>query len=121
MEIYVAGHIQSECRKVAAYLTAAGHEVVSTWLLEDFSKTSSYTVEDRTAIALKDTNEILGAEAVVLVPSPYLVTGGKFVEVGIAIGAGKRVYVLGHRENMLMWHPDVRSFANVQEFIKEIL
>lgn len=117
MRFYVAAHSQEEARKVADLLKAAGHTICSTWLHEDYKRTTEYTGEERRAIANKDAMEVANSDAIMLLASPYRVPGGKFVEVGVAIGLGKPVYVLGHRENMLMWHDLVRQFNSAEDLI----
>lgn len=36
--------------------------------------------------------------------------GGRHVELGLALGMMKQVWVVGHRENLFCWHEDVRFF-----------
>ena len=120
MKIYVAGHNQDDSRKVANSLKDVGHKITSTWLEEDFKKVDSYNQEDKMSIASKDVHEVVSSDCLVLLASPYRVPGGKFVEVGAALGNNKKVYVLGHRENMLMWHPLVYQFDSVENLIREL-
>ena len=120
MKIYVAGHSQSECRTVAEMLMRNGHTVTSTWLSEDFARTGSYTDAEKSAIALKDAYEVSESDAMVFLSSPIRVPGGKFVEAGIAIGRGKPVYLIGVRENMLMWHYLVCQVATADDLCKKL-
>lgn len=119
MKLYIAGNNQEEARAVAGILRAAGHTITSRWLEEDFSRTSEYTEQDRERIASIDLEDVTLADALVICASPRRVPGGKFVEAGIAMGQGKTVYVLGHRENMLLWHPQVKRFDSVENFISD--
>jgi len=57
----------------------------------------------------------MDCDALVLVAGKEKYSGGKFVEAGIAIGLGKRVVVLGRRENMLLWHPLVTSVEEPED------
>lgn len=41
--------------------------------------------------------------------------GGRHVELGIALGHMKRVWIVGPRENIFCWLDDVRQFDNWQE------
>lgn len=120
MKLYIAAHSQEEARKVATLCEDQGHVITSSWLNEDFSRTSSYTEDDKRKIAVKDVNEVLESDALVLLPSPMRIPGGKFVEVGVALGARMHVYILGHRENMLMWHPFTRCFNSAEDFLKSV-
>jgi len=118
MKLYIAGHSQEEARRVAGMMKEAGHEITSRWLDEDFSKVPEYTDADRANVAKTDVDDVTASDALVLLPSPRRVPGGKFIEVGVAISQGKPVHVLGHRENMLMWHPLVVAWASAEDFIK---
>ena len=119
MKLYIASHSQDEGRAAAKLCEQAGHEVVSSWLHEDWNKTT-YSDAQRIAIAGRDESEVRMCDALLLLASPRRVAGGKFVEAGIAIGLGKRVYVAGHRENMLMWHPYVERFDSVEDFLTSL-
>ena len=61
---------------------------------------------------------LAGAAQLVLVAGPDRYPGGKFVEAGIAMGLGKPVVVLGHRENMLLWHPDVHAVETIDRLVE---
>lgn len=120
MKLYIAGASQEEARRVAKLCQDAGHEITSRWLEEDFAKTSSYTEAERETIAKNDVHDVIEADAMVFLPSPMRIPGGKFVEAGVAIGHGKEVYILGHRENMLMWHPLTTTFDSVENFLRSV-
>ena len=118
MKLYIAGQSQAEARSVAKIMREAGHAITSSWLDEDFTKTGEYTDEDRTRIAARDVREVSESDAIIVIPSPRRIPGGKFVEVGVAIGLEIPVEVLGHRENMLMYHPLVSVWNSAEDFIK---
>lgn len=120
MKLYIAAHNQEDARKVAILCAAAGHQITSTWLQEDFKRTAEYTEADKRAIADKDAREVAESDALVLLPSAMRIPGGKFVEVGIALGLGKPVFILGHRENMLMWHSHTICFASAEDLLKHV-
>lgn len=120
MRIYVAGHSQDECKKVANLLVDAGHEITSSWLKEDFKRTAEYTDQEKRLIANKDIQEVMGSDVLVMLSSPTRVPGGKFVELGVAIGAGKKVCLIGHRENMLMWSSLVSQHNSAEDLCKSL-
>lgn len=64
---------------------------------------------------MQDFSEIDGADAVLLIAGESKYSGGKFVEAGFAIGRGITTYLLGRRENMMMWHCAVRSIESIEE------
>lgn len=117
MKLYIAGHNQQEANAVASLCREAGHEITSRWLDKPFNPTEQHTEAERRQIAYEDTADVTAADALVLCASPRRVPGGKFVEAGIALGQMKYVYVLGHRENMLLWHPRVQQFNSVEDFL----
>lgn len=118
MKLYIAGHSQDEARAVAKIMSEAGHTITSRWLEEDFSKTGQYTDADKESVANIDVEDVKSCDAMVFIASPRRVAGGKFVEAGIAIGLGKKVHILGHRENILMWHPLTEVYASAEDFVK---
>jgi nucleoside 2-deoxyribosyltransferase len=107
MKIYVAAHCRWAGLHAASVLKSSGHEITSRWLQKTFLPVSEHTPEERCEIALEDVEDVLRADALVLVAGPDKYSGGKFVEAGIALGLGKSVVVIGRRENMLLWHPAV--------------
>jgi len=114
MAYYIAGHNKADCRTIRAAL-AGVVDVQASWLEGSFLRSEYYSVDERREIAETDASEVSSSQGVILVASPYRVPGGKFVEAGVAIGCGLPVYVIGHRENMLMWHPLVRQFSCVED------
>jgi len=120
MKLYVASHSQQDGRTAASLCRAAGHEITSRWLEKPFLQTLEHAPAERTCIADEDYDDVCAADALVLLASPFRVSGGKFVEAGIALGQLKRVFVIGHRENMLLWHTRCLQYESVEQFLKEI-
>jgi nucleoside 2-deoxyribosyltransferase len=120
MKLYIAAANQEDARGVAAMCRAAGHTITSQWLDEVFKPTADYTESERKDIAIVDANDVSAADALVLLASPKRIPGGKFVEAGIALGESKPVFILGHRENMLLWHPLCRRFDSAEDMLKEL-
>lgn len=119
MKIYIAGHNQDIALEIAnAIADSTEYTVTSSWLYKPFHPTNHHTVDERIAIATEDYLDIDRSDALLIISSHKRVPGGKFVEVGIAIGQGKPVYLIGNRENMLMWHPNVTQYDSIDDFIK---
>jgi hypothetical protein len=116
MKIYVACHSLERGKQVAEVLELKGHEIVSRWLNEPFNKTGTYSLSERHRIASMDADDVSSCDCLVLVSGPDKYSGGKFVEAGIAMGLGKRVVVLGFRENMLLYHPGIQEIEQISEF-----
>lgn len=117
MKIYIACHDQRMAQAAATQLSGSGYFITSRWLSASFDKTESYTEKERAEIAKMDADDVLASEALVLIAGPDKYSGGKFVEAGIALGVGIRVYVIGRRENMLLWHPEVRHYETIDAMI----
>jgi len=116
MVIYVASHDPKAAIDMSEALMDAGHLVISSWPWE--SRDLSWTDGRYKILALRDVREVSLAEALVLIADKSYCPGGKFVEAGIAIGQGKPVYVVGHRENLLLWHPSVDLVNNQEELLQ---
>jgi nucleoside 2-deoxyribosyltransferase len=114
MKVYVASHCRWAALYVAGVLIQRGHKVTSRWHDEEFP-TPDLTDARRRVIATEEIADVLESDAMVLIASPDKVPGGKFVEAGAAIGAGKRVIVIGRRENLLLWHPLVEATTDADE------
>lgn len=117
MRLYIAGSDQKAAGRVAGMCEVAGHQIGSSWLEEDFSNSSGYDDETKERIALLDVHEVGECDALVCLADVRRIPGGKFVEVGVALGLGKRVFLLGHRENLLMYHPLVTQFDSAEDFL----
>lgn len=120
MKLYIAGADKTMAANLALVCRDAGHEIVARWLAEPFKRTNKYEENERVQLAIKDVEDITAADAVVLCSSLDLVPGGKFVEAGVALGQMKMVYVLGRRENMLMWHPQILQFNNIKDLLEAL-
>jgi nucleoside 2-deoxyribosyltransferase len=122
MKIYVAAPFctrDTVAQGVVEALEAAGHEITSTWI-ESTREIGHATIgtskgssdEEARRHALMDISDIEGSDAVVMVSSEYAIiqgydgpaewlhTGGRHVEVGVALAAGKAVHILGEPENV---------------------
>ena len=109
MKIYVASHCQERAKRLATLLIAQGHIITSRWVFLAFLPTDAYLAPRRREIAEEDLQDVSSSEALILIAGPDKCPGGKFVEVGYALGLGREVYVLGRLENMLMWHPVIED------------
>ena len=90
-------------------LFSIGDTVTSRWL--DFRKMPSWSC----GIAREDCEDLLAADAVIIfteIPNTILATGGRHVEFGLALAQGKRVIMVGPRENVFHYLlPDSQIFA----------
>ena len=115
MKIYVASHCKLAGLHVATVLESADHFITARWLHSEFKPTEQYSAQAKFTVAQEDYDDVVASEALVLVAGPDKYSGGKFVEAGIALGLGKRVVVVGRRENMLLWHPSIEQVETPEE------
>ncbi len=103
MRVYISSHDRDAAESLAATLTAAGHEVVSTWHRP--AEPPKPDLSDWKAWHRKaETNfrEIEKSDVLVLIGGTDRYPGGKYVEAGYALGARKKVYNLGETGNGMM-------------------
>jgi hypothetical protein len=74
----------------------------------------------REHFAKEDVADVLAADTLIAFteePRSGNSRGGRHVELGIAIGAGLNVIVIGPRENVFCWLPQVDWYAGWAEFV----
>lgn len=115
---------QSNMRDVREKLQADGIVVTSRWLDEKPSgPMESHPVEVVAAGAQMDLDDIDGADAVIVFSEDRLIgytTGGRHVELGYAIAKGKPIIVVGPRENVFFYLPQIRFADSVAEAVEII-
>lgn len=123
MKVYISAHHPDPANELSDALTAAGHQVLSTWHRDG----PRPDISDEPAWAEKacDNFDLIDkVDALILIASlahisgTNRVAGGKFVEAGYALGVEKRVYTLGGVENGMM-HAAL-NVADVAELLKEM-
>ena len=78
----------------------------------------------RARFAGEDIADVMAAETVVAFteePRTCNSRGGRHVELGIALGAGKRVIVIGPRENVFCWLPGIEHYRAWADFEASLL
>jgi hypothetical protein len=118
MKIYLAARFerQAEMRDVARLLRAYGYVVTSRWLEVDGLRVGT---DEAPFYAAQDVEDVAAAEVLILFTEPERVSrGGKDVEMGLAFGLGRTVYVCGPRVNIFHYLPAVRWFPTVVELIR---
>jgi hypothetical protein len=139
MKVYLAARYSRRlelcvCR---AEFARMGIEVTSRWLdgnhqLDDngvpIGEHGEALVEDghgaeaaelRAKFALDDYQDVLAADVLIAFTEPPRSDkgrGGRHVEFGIALGAGRQIVVIGPRENIFTWLPTVDHFDTWGEF-----
>lgn len=122
MRVYLAARY-SRREELAAYadeLRALDIEVTSRWLTGAHNAPSED--DNKNAIwqqyAIDDVEDVLAADTVVSfteTPLTPTLRGGRHVEYGIAAHAGKRLVLVGERENIFHWLPGVECYPTWQD------
>lgn len=121
MTIYLASNFLDRDRlreEVKPLFEAAGHEITSRWIWDD----SHLHGRSAEASALHDLADVDRASALVLFtdqrgPRPGK---GKFLELGYAIRAGKRIVLLGEDQDSSVFYflPTIRHAKTVEEALR---
>ena len=121
MKIYLAAKFEQQktMRSVRDFLVNDGHEVTSRWIDVEHESDEAHTVTDEMRIeyAQMDIDDVLKADALIAFSHPRSepgIGGGRHVEFGIALQAGKDIIVVGPKgEHIFHWCQDVIHVADV--------
>lgn len=116
MKVYLAARFSDRpyMELVADKLKSHGVEVTARWV---------YGGEDgltRKDIAVLDIDDVAACDTLVTYTQPYgTVTkgGGRHVEFGYALATGKRLILIGERENVFHHYPNVMAFPTLQAWL----
>jgi hypothetical protein len=122
MRIYIASRYDRrfEMLGVASELTRAGHEVTSRWI-------EGRGDDPALVAALEDVGDLARADCLVAFTErpernvAWAARGGRHVEFGIALACGKRLCVVGLRENVFHHLPRVEIYASVPDLIEGLM
>lgn len=129
MKIYLCARYsrRNELRAVREELQRQGHTVTSRWLdteweEKDSAGSSAAPPEYRHEFAVKDIEDVVAADCLIAFTEPPRSSGrgGRHVEFGAALALGKRLIVVGCRENLFYHHPRVEFFAETSEALDAI-
>lgn len=121
MKIYIASHSRELALEIEQQIKHnTNHKIVSRWIYCPFNPTNSYSLSDRQRIAEEDVNDVKSCDLLVLQSGEEKYPGGKFVELGIALGLNKKVYVIGREENMLIYYKDITICSTINDFITKV-
>jgi hypothetical protein len=126
MRIYLASRYSRapQLREFRSKLEALGHTVTSRWidggheLNRDSHGSAQAAHAERVRFAQEDFEDLLAAECVVSFteePRKTTTRGGRHVEFGAALALGKRLVVVGWRENVFHCLPQVEFYATETE------
>jgi hypothetical protein len=118
MRIYLAARFDrsGEMLDVASALSRAGHFVTSRWIH------GRQNAPDLVS-AVEDIEDLADADCLVSFTErptegvSWAARGGRHVEFGVALATGKRVCVVGPRENIFHHLPRVEVFRSLDELV----
>ena len=120
MKVYLASRYQERLtiQELARMLTERGIAVTSRWLAGDHDDAP------HVLCATEDFEDIDAADVLAIWNPPHhhgTGSGGRHVEVGYAIARGKRVVLMGERENVFHSHPAVHVIDGFAELADTLL
>lgn len=115
-KVYIASLYsrREEMEKYASLLEGAGFYVTSRWV---YGGEEGKSNED---IAILDLEDVDDADIVLSFTLPYgtmFKGGGRCVEFGYGLARGKITCIVGERENVFHWFPEVHQFDTIDQFI----
>ena len=122
MKIFVSGKVgdESEAREVMAHLARAGHEVTLDWTTIEHLKPYDENTDASAKAAALEVQGVKEADVLVVIAHDRGV--GMYVELGVALGSAKPVYVVSKRpsRSMFFHHPLVTVVRSVDELTKRL-
>lgn len=119
MKIYIAALFsrRAEMEFHANKIKENGHEITARWV---YGGEEGLTREQ---IALLDLEDVDRADIVISFTHPRGTAtngGGRHVEFGYALARGKKLVLIGERENVFHHHHEVEVFSNVEEWLVHV-
>lgn len=120
MKFYLAARYsaQERMRECASDLANLGHRVMSSWI------TGKHDGWQSGPAALEDVQDLAHSDCVIsFTEEPRTLTdsrGGRHVEFGMAWAFGKRLIIVGWRENVFHHLPNVEFYPNWPSALAEI-
>lgn len=126
--VYLAARYsrRNELREYAKRLNDKGVLVTSRWLNERKAldtQMSDITPQFSRKTALIDLADINAADAIVFFAEDPLIgtpRGGRHVEFGYGLAKGKRLYVIGPKENVFHFIPGIKHYKSLEAFFEEL-
>lgn len=117
MKAYIAApwDNKTEAARIRDHLATMDIDCTASWIdLE-----GDYFAGPPAAEAARDVSEVVEADLFFMyVPDPDTSRGGRDVELGMALALGKPIVLIGTRRCVFHWHPDVRHFVSVWNWLK---
>ena len=128
MKFYLAGRYQDKetIGSFAKSLSKIGHEITATWMYEPYDPNilqSQLSLQENRICGIKDLKEISECEELIffseneITPTPR---NGRHVEFGYALALGKRINVIGPRENIFHYLTQIHLYETKDEFVEHL-
>lgn len=129
MLIYLAARYarRAEMAGYARELDAMGYHVTSRWIHGSHELDDHPAPAERARLAAEDLEDLLAADVVIsFTEQPRAALdkpghGGRHVEFGLALALGKRVMIVGPRENVFHWLPAVECCESWEQAREHLL
>ena len=112
MKIYIASKFSSRNRLIPYRdaIEAMGFEVTSTWMLDDPEPSANFdslgdNLEESQSMATRDINQVGNCDIFIICTEDPSDTGGREVELGMAIVTNKTIFRIGPIRNVFHTHP----------------
>lgn len=127
MNIYLAGRYgrREEIVGYIADLGGAGHTCSSRWLFQETDSTKrAVTDEQRQEWAVMEMEDIAKSDAMILFTEEPDVNGagrgGRHFESGAAVAMNKPLVLVGPRENLFHWLPNIPQCETIEEALQAL-
>ena len=123
MKIYLASRYQNYplMQEWSAELFYYGHDVTSRWIKGDHEiTTDAKGDEERRRFAEEDIQDLMEADVIIFHSDPFFFRsgrGGRHVEFGMALALKKKIVLIGERENVFHWLPNVLIYQSFEEYV----
>ena len=119
MKVYLAARFSDrpQMQAVADRLKPLGFDIVARWVYGGEEGLS------REQIAILDIADVDACDVLVSFTQPYGTLtkgGGRHVEFGYALARGKKLVVIGFRENVFHHWPNVSVFASITDWLHHL-
>lgn len=130
MKFYLASRYsrREELCGYARQLESLGHTIVTRWLagnnqIDDAGLSAEAKQEERIRFATEDLADLMAADICLSfteTPRGTNSRGGRHVEFGAALAKGLRCVIIGPRENVFHYLPEVEIYSDFQTFLAEL-
>ena len=128
MKIYLAATYSRhpEMREVRSTLESLGHIVTGRWINGNHEVTNKSYDRQGEIFAIEDYEDLVASELVISFTEEPRSTsgrgrGGRHVEFGIALALNKSLVVIGHRENVFHYLPQVQFFPSFELYVTQLV